>query len=1100
MKAHFADHRAQRFLAIASILHPMLYPLLVACIVAITATIVSYNPLSTMTSSNVSEETMFRLVPNPPGPSGTKLELPPTETRPHRHVVLSNGLEAVLVHDIECDKAAASMSVAVGHLEDPKNLPGCAHFCEHLMFLGTKKYPDENAYHAYLSANNGHSNAWTGMCETTYYFDVGPESLEGALDRFAGFFVDPLFAANCTEREIRAVDSEHSKNLQQDMWRFYQLDKHLCDPKHVYNRFGTGNFKTLWETPKSEGRDPRAELIAWWEKEYCARRMKLVVIGRDGLHELEAMVKSRFEQVPVRTKPGEERHEYSAKPFADSAGSFVFVKPVKDVRGMEISIPVPDQGPNYETKPASYLMHFLGHEGPGSVLSYLKRKGWVNELRAGNGEGGNGWDFFKLNVDLTEEGLAHYRDVALAIFSYMQLLKSTPPSQTAFEEIKAIAELGFRFAERTQASSYATDLSGWLQSPIPKEKTVSSQWLVERFDAKAIEDCLKLLDPRQAKIAITAKETPADVGELTDKEPIYGTEYKVIKMDEEFLQRASSSEVLPGLALPGPNAFIPENLAVEKIEGKTPVEEPSLIRDTALSRIWHKKDDRFWMPRANLFLSLRSPTLNVSPRNAVLARIYCDLFRDANTEEVYDAELAGLQFSLEYAGDSITLGTVGYNDKLPLLTRKMLELMKAFKADKDRFELTKDQLRRNWNNFHMEEPYSLASYFAHYADSAQMWTPREKLAELDHITSADIDSFAREFFGRVYIETLVHGNMKQEEALKLQDMVEGILAPRPLAAAEKIGERSLLLPPASQHVWRMPVPNTANTNNAIEYYCEVGELTDDQLRPRLALLSQLAHQPAFDTLRTKEQLGYIVFSGSRAGVSTMGFRIIVQSAKSASHLESRIEAFLDTFREYLEQMSEDDFAQHRRSLIAKKQEKPKNLHEESSRFWRTIGDGFYDFDRRQVDVSTLENVTKQDIIDLYMQHIHPSSATRRKFSIHLDSQVEGAKFDPTSAMPIIQKLMEKGIPVPEDQVQALMASSPSLAEIQGFAKQILGQVPLDDASKEELMGMVDGLGTTEDEAVPLKEGNVMVNDIIKWKAGLMLGSAATPRRELKVVA
>jgi insulysin len=57
-----------------------------------------------------------------------ELILPPSETRPHRLITLPNHLEVILIHDPECDKAAAAMDVAVGHLEDPDNLPGCAHF------------------------------------------------------------------------------------------------------------------------------------------------------------------------------------------------------------------------------------------------------------------------------------------------------------------------------------------------------------------------------------------------------------------------------------------------------------------------------------------------------------------------------------------------------------------------------------------------------------------------------------------------------------------------------------------------------------------------------------------------------------------------------------------------------------------------------------------------------------------------------------------------------------------------------------------------------------------------------------------------------------
>lgn len=64
--------------------------------------------------------------------------------------------------------------------------------------------------------------------------------MEIPLSRFAQFFLEPLFTASATEREINAVDSENDKNLQSDCWRFHQLEKSLSKLEHDYNKFGTG--------------------------------------------------------------------------------------------------------------------------------------------------------------------------------------------------------------------------------------------------------------------------------------------------------------------------------------------------------------------------------------------------------------------------------------------------------------------------------------------------------------------------------------------------------------------------------------------------------------------------------------------------------------------------------------------------------------------------------------------------------------------------------------------------------------------------------------------------------------------------------------------
>lgn len=84
------------------------------------------------------------------------------------------------------------------------------------------------------------------------------------------------------------------------------MEKHVFREDHAYHKFGTGNYESLWSQPKSEGRDPRQQLIDWWKKYYCARRMKLAVVGKQDLNTLEKWVREKFERLPVRTEGLEE--------------------------------------------------------------------------------------------------------------------------------------------------------------------------------------------------------------------------------------------------------------------------------------------------------------------------------------------------------------------------------------------------------------------------------------------------------------------------------------------------------------------------------------------------------------------------------------------------------------------------------------------------------------------------------------------------------------------------------------------------------------------------------------------------------------------------
>ena len=119
---------------------------------------------------------------------------------------------------------------------NPPELPGLAHFLEHMLFLGTEKYPVEDEYASYLSAHGGDSNAFTSDTSTNFYFSVSHEFFEPALDRFAQFFLSPLFTEESTERELNAVDSEHMKNLENDAWRLAQLNRSTADQSHPYSQ------------------------------------------------------------------------------------------------------------------------------------------------------------------------------------------------------------------------------------------------------------------------------------------------------------------------------------------------------------------------------------------------------------------------------------------------------------------------------------------------------------------------------------------------------------------------------------------------------------------------------------------------------------------------------------------------------------------------------------------------------------------------------------------------------------------------------------------------------------------------------------------------
>lgn len=143
-----------------------------------------------------------------------KIDVPKMDPRKYGQIVLSNGLVATLVQDISLNRCSCALAVKVGASKDPENFPGLAHLTEHMLFLGTEKYSLESYYKNFLNKNGGTSNASTSMEITNYNFDINHVHFDDALDIFSSFFKRPLFDINSTSRELRAVDSEVIKCIQ----------------------------------------------------------------------------------------------------------------------------------------------------------------------------------------------------------------------------------------------------------------------------------------------------------------------------------------------------------------------------------------------------------------------------------------------------------------------------------------------------------------------------------------------------------------------------------------------------------------------------------------------------------------------------------------------------------------------------------------------------------------------------------------------------------------------------------------------------------------------------------------------------------------------
>ncbi|KAH0555669.1 hypothetical protein GP486_006386 [Trichoglossum hirsutum] len=902
----------------------------------------------------------------------SELEKPSLDDRAYRVIQLPNKLEALLVHDADTDKASAAMDVCVGSYSDRDDMLGMAHAVEHLLLMGTEKYPKENDYLQYLNANSGWANAYTAATSTNFYFEVAAaphvevsatldsnsntsghsqSPLYGALDRFAQFFIAPLFDASTLDRELRAVDSENKNNLQSDSRRLLQVGKSLSNPDHHYCRFSTGNLETLRDNPKERGIDVRDEFMKFHDREYSANRMKLVVLGRESLDVLESWVVGMFWAVPNKDLPVKKWNDVPLLTERELLTQ-VFAKPVMDNHSLDLTFPFLAEDDLYETHPSNYLGHLIGHEGPGSILAYLKEKGWADSLFAGACPVCPGSAFFSVSVGLTEDGLENYKEVVKVIFQYIALVKETPPQEWIVDEIKNMAEVFFRFSEKTGASDFTSGTSTIMQTPVPREWLLSGPYLIRRFDPQQILLATSYLRPDNFRITITSQKFP---GDWDQKEKWYGTEYKYEKITPEFLTEiehaATNTKRLEELYLPCKNEFIPNELGVTKVPVDKPAIYPKLIRNDHLARVWWKKDDTFWVPKANVYITLRNPLAQLTPANSVKTQLYCSLVNDHLTSSTYDAGLAGLSYSFYSNSVGVSLALSGFNDKMSILLERLLVAIRDLEVKPDRFKVQKDLLLKGYQNWDFTEPYYQVKEHMRLLANERYWTTNDCLAELRSLEAEDVKLFFPELLKQMHFELLVHGNLHKDDALKLTSLLITTTNPRPLLPGQFETRRGLILPENTNLFYPHTLADPNNVNNCTAHYVHVGDISDRMLWAQVLLLQQITDEAVFSQLRTTEQLGYTVFSGVQMSATRVGYRVLVQGERSPEYMETRIEEFLWGFAEVLEGMGEEEFEGHKRSLVNKQLEKHKNLSEESQWLWNQIDSEYYDFDQVELDVA-----------------------------------------------------------------------------------------------------------------------------------------------------
>ncbi|NMP32996.1 peptidase M16 [Thalassotalea sp. M1531] len=867
----------------------------------------------------------------------------PNDKKHYLPITLDNGLKVLLIQNKESDKAAAALAVNAGHFDDPKDRQGLAHFVEHMLFLGTKNYPDGSEYQKFISQHGGHNNAWTGTEHTCYFFDIHSSYLEPALARFADFFISPLLSEQFVESERQNIDAEFKLKLKDDIRRLYDVHKETVNQAHPFAQFSVGNIETLADRP---GQPAQQDIEQFFKQYYKAELMTLAIEGPQDVQDLRKLAHQYFDSI---ASGGKKVAVTTPLYLTENLAMEISVQPVKNDKQLIVSFALPCIDKYYRHKPESILTYLLGHEGKGSILSYLKNKQWAFGLTAGSGINGSNFKDFNISISLTEAGELHTEEILDTIFSYIQLLKKAPIPHHFYFEKQELADTAFQFLEKLKPMDSVSQLVVNMQH-YPIDDYIFGDYVMEGMCDKSITELLAFINPENCRVIKIGQQYRCD-----KVSHWYQVPYAINNIKQKTLEKWAKIDIYEQLFLPDENPYIVEKPKVWPHSYES--NKPALIETQNGLCIWYKQDTTFKVPKGYIYLGIDSPLAVSSTANIAMTRLFADLFTDKVIEEHYDAELAGIHYHLYAHQGGITLQVSGLSEKQPLLLGKLLSSLTNHSFNEEQFNLLKNQQLKQWEN--ADKNKSISQLFSTLSAFMQPHNPSsEQLKEaLAPISFDAFNHFCHQLFEHVTLDVLIHGNWLENHAHDIAELIKD-------AFDHNFDGRNHVSCPiidiSEQKEIIIPVEMLDHDHAAVCYY-PLTEKDNDSTALTM-LTSHLLAPIFFQEMRTEKQYGYLVNVGYIPINRYPGIAFYIQSPNTLPcQLIEAMDEFVEQADKKISTISEQQWLTFKHGLAAQLKEKDTSLRTKSQRFWAAICNKDFEFNRKQLLIESIEKVTLADI-------------------------------------------------------------------------------------------------------------------------------------------
>ncbi|KAI3390017.1 hypothetical protein SNEBB_007605 [Seison nebaliae] len=750
-------------------------------------------------------------------------------------------------------KAACCAVVHAGHSNNPNEYPGMAHLVEHMIFLGSKKYPKPHSMETLINIYNGKIQAQTQFDKTIFEFNIDHDHLFEALDVFAHLFVSPLFTLDGLLEQLNVLDQEYETAKTSDDIALQHSILQLAHRSCVLKRFFYGSTDSL--NSKKQLSQLRMVLNQWFQQYYTSLNITLTVFGYDSLDLMQTWVEDTFCMLKYNMKgttDNELEHEFKQKDF----NTFHRIIPHSKINRLTLTWALPNLNGYWKSKPLLHVKDLLESQHDKGLSSYLHTSNYISDMSVEidfkDQLANDLSSFISVSLTLTDQGTLNVAKVIGAILLYLQTLTDHREElEPFFSGIKRRRDTRFRFPESETPLQQVRRLAISMQS-YPTQNVVDGDQLVFECNEDLIVDILAHM--ASDTFHVTLQSYNYD-GTCEDVEPVFENKQTLsdipVRWRKFWTHYKEGVGRRPDFSPPGESLYTAGNFFIYEKNVETST-IPVILKEGTGYRAYYVKDSIYKVPKAVYCFHFQHPIVYDSPLNFCMFELFFLIFRKRIRPHIQQAQSSNLHCKILQRRSGLLLTFSGFNDSLPVLYFKIISELANFTATYEEYEyganLLSELYQKGYQNYQLmicdlECVVLLNDYWP--LSERKRFLP---LANLDIFTN-----FMCDFLSQFYVDVLFEGNILPMQALRLLQFLLIEFERTPIPSNRLRPERNFLIPKRSTHYIRVNNPNEDSCYSVYHRIFQIGGLLIKNF-VALQILRLLMRKPLMDNLVKKFQL------------------------------------------------------------------------------------------------------------------------------------------------------------------------------------------------------------------------------------------------------